>query len=714
MESGRKVYLFFLVPIISVIFLILIVRLYYLQILLHEERMKQIENSFEFTTVRGRRGTIYDKNKTPLAISQPKIDIAVDPKGVVDKVFIAELISKTIGTDRSKTLEILRNDTIKRKKDGKIVPKHFEVLKADAPYEDVAAIKNAVQEARDREFKKSKSIKDSSSEEKKKAEQRVNDLAQITYKEGFKRVYPQGRMLSNVLGFIQKNKAPDEDGPEGLEGIELMYDDQLAGQKKQVKTSRLTKRRVYDDEIDVESEIGDSIKGSDIYLTIDSEIQFIAEEELAKMVDKVQAKWGGVVIMDPASGHILAMANYPGYEPEQYWKYPAEDKRNHAVNDLFEPGSTFKSFSILAVLNENLAKPGEQVSGENGAYRFGKRIVHDSHPCGLMTIRDVVVNSSNIGTIKFADRLSSEQLYNYFTMFGFGQKSGINIPGEAKGKLKNYTTWYPIDKGNLSFGQGLSVNMVQMARAYSAIYNGGVLWKPVLVDKIVGKNDEQIFSPEPKRINFKYKSDKQIIDMLEGVVSDEHGTAKKARIKGVAVGGKTGTSQIYDKNLKKYSSSKSVCSFAGAVPNNNPKFVMIVVINEPKGREFGGTVAAPVFREIASRILPKFDVFVDRNDKDKDKVPEYVATDMTGSVIDFSESEVASSGESDYVKVPDFVKMMPSDAIRIAHGRNLDVVFVGNPSNGKNIIGQSPKSGETVLAGTGVTLYIEEGENENN
>ena len=218
MESGRKVYLFFLVPIISVIFLILIVRLYYLQILLHEERMKQIENSFEFTTVRGRRGTIYDKNKTPLAISQPKIDIAVDPKGVVDKVFIAELISKTIGTDRSKTLEILRNDTIKRKKDGKIVPKHFEVLKADAPYEDVADLKNAVQEARDREFKKSKSIKDSSSEEKKKAEQRVNDLAQITYKEGFKRVYPQGRMLSNVLGFIQKNKAPDEDGPEGLEG----------------------------------------------------------------------------------------------------------------------------------------------------------------------------------------------------------------------------------------------------------------------------------------------------------------------------------------------------------------------------------------------------------------------------------------------------------------------------------------------------------------
>ena len=426
------------------------------------------------------------------------------------------------------------------------------------------------------------------------------------------------------------------------------------------------------------------------------------------MVEKVHAKWGGVVIMEPYSGKILAMANYPTYEPERYREYPIENKRNFAVSDLFEPGSTFKSFSILAVLNENLAKPGELVYGENGSFIFGKKLVRDSHPNQWMTIRDVVVNSSNIGTIKFADRLTNEQLYNYFTMFGFGQKSGINIPGESNKPIRDYKKWYPIDKGNLSFGQGLSVNMVQLARAYAAIYNGGVLWKPVLVDKIVGKNSEKVFIPEPKRINFEYKSDKKIIEMLEGVVSDEHGTAKRARLKGVEVGGKNGTSQIYDPALKKYSWNRVVCSFAGAVPNNDPKFVMVVVIDEPKGKEYGGTVAAPVFKEIAERVLPKFDVFVYKSEKDKEKIPEYITTDMTGSVIELDDSEIASEIGSDYVKIPNFKNVGSNDALAIANDKNLEVVFIGNPINNRKIVGQSPKAGEVVLAGTVVSLDVEE------
>ena len=702
MDTGRKIYLVF-ASFIFLFFLVLIARFYYLQVLLHEERMKKIESSVEFTVVSGKRGTIYDRNGTPLAMSEPKIDIAVDPKGVRDKAFLADIISKSIGLDRDRTISILKKDS------------HFKYLKKDASYEEVEALKNAAREAKNRESKTAKSIKDKEgdSEDKKRAEQRIEDLAKIIYQESYKRIYPQGKLLSNVLGFVQANKNPEEDGPEGLEGIEMRYDEYLAGAKVRIKQNKLTKKRIYEDDIDVEGEIGNTKKGHDIYLTIDSEIQFIAEEELARMMEKVHAKWGGVVIMEPSSGKILAMANYPNYEPERYGKYPAENKRNHAVSDLFEPGSTFKSFSILAVLNENLVKPGELVYGENGSFVFGKRVIHDSHPNQWMTIRDVVVSSSNIGTIKFADRLSNEQLYNYFSMFGFGQKSGINISGEANKPIRDYKKWYPIDKGNLSFGQGLSVNMVQMARAYSAIYNGGVLWEPVLVDKIVGNNFEKVFTPKPKRINYEYKSDKKIIDMLEGVVSDEHGTAKKARLKGVSVGGKTGTSQIYDHVAKKYSWNKVVCSFAGAVPNNDPKVVMIVVIDEPQGREFGGTAAAPVFREIAARILPKFDVFVDKSDKDKDKVPEYVATDMTGSVIDFEASEIESEIASDYVKIPNFRNVGATDALRIASDKNLDVIFVGNPANNKKIVGQSPKAGEVVLTGTVVTLDIEEDKEKN-
>lgn len=701
MDTGRKIYLVFAV-IIFLSFLVVIGRLYYLQVTLHEERVKKMDSSVEYTVVSGKRGTIYDINGNPLAMSEPKVDIAVDPQGISDKNFMAGIISASIGEDNGKVLEILN-------KKG-----HFKYLKKDASYDEVSALKNAVKEAKKKEERIVKSISDKQSEERQKALRRIEDLGNIIYQESYKRVYPQGTLLANVLGFVQANKNPEEDGPEGLEGIERDYDKHLAGSKVKIKRNKLTKKRIYEDEIDIESEIGDTQKGHDIYLTIDSEIQFIAEEELAKMVEKVHAKWGGVVIMEPFSGRILAMANYPTYEPERYGKYPAENKRNHAVSDLFEPGSIFKSFSILAVLNENLVTPGETVFGENGSFVFGKRIIHDSHPNQFMTIRDVIVSSSNIGTIKFADRLSNEQLYNYFTMFGFGQKSGINIPGEANKPIRDYKKWYPVDKGNLSFGQGLSVNMVQMARAYSAIYNGGVLWKPVLVYKIIGNNSEKVFIPEPKRINYEYKSDKKIIDMLAGVVEDEHGTAKKARLKGVHVGGKTGTSQIYDPVAKKYSWNKVVCSFAGAVPNDDPKVVMIVVIDEPQGREFGGTVAAPVFKEIAARILPKFGVFVDKNDKDKSKVSEYVATDMTGSVIDFEASEIESGIASDYVKIPNFQNVGATDAFRIANDKNLDVVFLGNPSAGRKIVGQSPKAGEIVLAGTVVTLDVEEENNDEN
>ena len=707
MDTGRKIYLVFAF-IILVLFFVVIGRFYYLQVVKHADRMDKIENSVEFSVVRGKRGTIYDRNGNPLAMSEVKVNIAVDPAGVVNKEFLADIISENLGMGKKEVLEILKKN---KKKNGR--SNHYEVLKQDVDYGEYKALKNAVNEAKNKESKISKS-EAKGSQEKKQADELLSDLNRIIYEKSFKRVYPQGKLLANVLGFVQANKNPTEEGPEGLEGIELRYDSMLAGAKVQVKQNKLTKKRIYEDDIDIESEIGDSKKGSDIYLTIDSEIQFIAEEELARMVEKVHAKWGGVVIMEPYSGKILAMANYPTYEPERYREYPIENKRNFAVSDLFEPGSTFKSFSILAVLNENLAKPGELVFGENGSFIFGKKLVRDSHPNQWMTIRDVVVNSSNIGTIKFADRLTNEQLYNYFTMFGFGQKSGINIPGESNKPIRDYKKWYPIDKGNLSFGQGLSVNMVQLARAYAAIYNGGVLWKPVLVDKIVGKNSEKVFIPEPKRINFEYKSDKKIIEMLEGVVSDEHGTAKRARLKGVEVGGKTGTSQIYDPALKKYSWNRVVCSFAGAVPNNDPKFVMVVVIDEPKGKEYGGTVAAPVFKEIAERALPKFDVFVYKSEKDKDKIPEYVTTDMTGSVIDLEDSEIASEVGSDYVKIPNFKNVGSNDALAIANDKNLEVVFIGNPINNRKIVGQSPKAGEVVLAGTVVSLDVEEEKNNEN
>ena len=286
MDTGRKIYLFF-AALVFVVFLVVIARFYYLQVFKHEERMYKIENSFDYKVVSGRRGTIYDKDGNPLAMSEYKVDLAIDPAGVKDKEFMADIISSNVGIDRQKVLEILKQD---KKKSGK--PNHYALLKKDAKHDEIKILKNAVKEAGSIESQKLRKIKieddDSDAEKARKNKERsllerhIKDLNLIIYEEGFKRVYPQGKLLANVLGFVQANKKADEknekgvETKEGLDGIELKYDEDLAGKKVWLKQNRLTKKIVYDDDIDIESELGDSRRGKDIYLTIDSEIQFIA------------------------------------------------------------------------------------------------------------------------------------------------------------------------------------------------------------------------------------------------------------------------------------------------------------------------------------------------------------------------------------------------------------------------------------------------------
>jgi membrane peptidoglycan carboxypeptidase len=248
--------------------------------------------------------------------------------------------------------------------------------------------------------------------------------------------------------------------------------------------------------------------------------------------------------------------------------------------------------------------------------------------------------------------------------------------------------------------------MVQMVRAYSALYNGGVLWQPVIVDRIKGFKDgkkiDKIIAPEPKRLTFKYNSDRQVVSMMEGVVTE--GTARRAQLNGVEVGGKTGTAQIYDVKAKKYSWNRVVCSFIGGVPNNNPAFVMMVAINEPQGKEYGGTIAAPVFKAISERILPKFGVFLDKKEKEKAKIPDMIDEDKTGTAIaEESGEESDLVAEGDYVRVPNFVGKDVSEAIKLAGLNSLEVVISGSQLKNK-IAGQYPKVGSTVSAGTVVTL----------
>ncbi len=685
MPRESKLYLFFAV-FISLAFILLIYRAYIIQIIRHEKLQEYSTNDEVVKIIKGKRGTIYDRNGEPLAVSEPKIDIAVDSKNIIEKDEMAVIISKSLKLDIKKVHEILNRNG------------HFYYLLKNAEYDSVKGLKEQKNSVR-KKLKEMKASKEFDKELQDKYLNMLRDFGFIIYLEGYQRTYPQGKMLANVLGFVQKNDDV------GLEGIEMSYDKFLAGQEKKLR--RLTIPSTGESTLEIDKELDES-KSADIHLTIDSRIQFIAEEELAKMMGKTKANWGGVVVMEPSTGKILAMANYPTYEPDKYFKYSPKERRNYTIANLFEPGSTFKVFSILAVLNENLAKPGEMIFGENGRFSFGRRWVRDSHPHEWMTIRDIVINSSNIGTIKLADRLSREQLYDYFTAFGFGTKTKINLPGESFKPIRPAEKWYPIDKGNISFGQGISVNMVQMARAYASIYNGGVLWQPVIVDKIVNPVNEKILFqtvPEPKRINFKFSSDKRMVSMLEGVV--EEGTAKSAMLEGIKAGGKTGTSQIYDFTAKKYSWDNVVCSFIGAVPSNDPAFVIMVVIEQPEGREFGGTVAAPVFKNVAARSLPLYGIYVDKKAKDRSIIPDMPGKDITGIAVEASsEKDEGEAGAMDFIKIPNFMKSDSTKALQTANKAGLDVLFSGDPS--RKIVNQYPAPGEFVPFGTVIMLETEE------
>ncbi|HOW50809.1 MAG TPA: penicillin-binding transpeptidase domain-containing protein [bacterium] len=677
---------------VMIFFLIILYRLYDIQILRHEELDRYSSSSEIIKTIKARRGAIYDRNGEVLAISEPRVDLAVDPNGIKDKRGIAALLASAAGFDAE---EVFR--TLSRKG-------NFRYLKKDVGYETVRAIQQERETAlvRLRELERKRGLDDANEHDRKRLAQLASDLNYVIFVDGFKRIYPQGKLLANVIGWVSQH-----DG-EGLGGLELSFNKHLSG--GEVKIRRLYIPGSGEGALEIEKEMG-ATQAGDLHLTIDAAIQAIAEEELDKMVEKTKAKWGGVVVMDPASGRILAMANNPSFLPEEYRRYPLEKRRNHTVSDLFEPGSTMKVFSILAAMNENLMRPGELVNGHNGVFKFGGRLIHDTHGKGLMTLEEVVVHSSNIGTVQIVDRLSSEKLYDYFGRFGFGKRSGLQLPGESTREVRNYKKWYPIDKANLSFGQGLSVNMVQMVRALSVLYNGGVLWQPTIVDRVIDPvGGRTLFETVPSltRLEFKYTVDKKMIGMMDTVVAK--GTALQAALKGVKVGGKTGTSQKYDPVKKKYSWDEVVCSFVGAVPSDNPKLVMMVVIDEPQGKEYGGTVAAPVFREIARRSLPFFGVYVEKDAKEITPIPEMAAEDMTAPIEGGIEGKEVSA--VDVVVVPQLEGLGVSRAAYAVNQAGLDVVISGASSG--VVKKQSPAAGEIVPYGTAVIIESEEEKEEPN
>jgi cell division protein FtsI/penicillin-binding protein 2 len=405
-----------------------------------------------------------------------------------------------------------------------------------------------------------------------------------------KRCYPNGYLASHLIGFAGLDNS-------GLEGVELSCDRYLKGEPGWAMLLRDARQK----KIDISERMVSPKNGYDVVLTIDEVIQYIAEQELDKAVKTFHAKGASIVVMDPHTGAILALANRPTYDLNGYGSSLKDDRRNRAVCDLFEPGSVFKIVTASAAVQENKVSEGDKFYCENGVYKFLTHVLHDHRPHGWLTFREVIGQSSNIGTSKVAQVLGKDLLYKYIKLFGFGEKTEVDIPGEISGIARAPRFWSKISIVMIPMGQEVGVTALQLVNAVSVIANGGQLMKPFIIKEIRDQYGEPIkeFSPVLIRKVISLETAQRINKILTGVI--EEGTGKLAKLEDFSAAGKTGTGQKLEPNGT-YSHNKFMASFIGFAPAEDPVIAIAVILDEPHPY-YGGVVAAPVFKRVAEDTL---------------------------------------------------------------------------------------------------------------
>ncbi|MBF0396045.1 MAG: penicillin-binding protein 2, partial [Desulfobacterales bacterium] len=377
----------------------------------------------------------------------------------------------------------------------------------------------------------------------------------------------------------------------------FFYNDELKGEEGKLTLFRDALGRGFD----VDSK--ELSHGNNIILTIDRTIQFITELAIEEAVNNCSAKSGIAIVMSPKTGAILALANYPFFNPNTITSVDRHKSRNRAITDPFEPGSVMKIFTASGGLESGLCKPTTTFFCENGAYPIGKHTVKDTHKHGTLNLQEIIKVSSNIGAIKIGETIGNQALYNTLKAFGFGSKTEIDCPGETSGLLYNYKKWARIEAATVAFGQGVSASALQLITAASAIANGGILMKPYLVRAITDKDGRLLktFEPKQKRRVISEQTSKNM-KMIMKTVTEPGGTGTSAAIEGFYVCGKTGTAQKPDETGT-YGRGKYISSFLGFVPMENPELTIFVIIDEPRGQYYASIVAAPAFKKIAQATL---------------------------------------------------------------------------------------------------------------
>jgi cell division protein FtsI (penicillin-binding protein 3) len=417
----------------------------------------------------------------------------------------------------------------------------------------------------------------------------------LTLVSEFKRFYPYRQVAGQVLGFVGLDGA-------GLEGVEKSFDHVLRQTEKKVGQQRDGIRRCLWLRPSAPPEPDES---HGVKLTLDVFLQYLCEVELEKAALQYKAKAAEIVIFDPQTSEVLAMANWPFFDPNLADKKHPGAWRNRVITDSFEPGSTFKVFLVGAALEEGVTKERDRIFCENGKCRLAGHTINDTHPYGWLTIPEVVKYSSNIASSKIALQLGNDRYHRYIQAFGFGAPTGISLPGEVKGLVRSPKKWRPIDLATTGFGQSIGVTALQLNGAIAAIANAGVYSQPLIAKEILSSSGETVesFQPVSLRRVLRDKTANQLSAMMHGVTL-EGGTGVSAVPEGYTAAGKTGTAQLLDPETRRYASNKYTSLFTGFVPAENPRLVITVVVHEPKGAIYGGVVAAPVFRNIAARALP--------------------------------------------------------------------------------------------------------------
>ncbi|MFH1197753.1 MAG: penicillin-binding protein [bacterium] len=513
------------------------------------------------------------------------------------------------------------------------------------------------------------------------------------------RIYPMGTTASHILGYLNSKEV-------GLTGIEKQYENFLKGKEG----SRLEERDVLGRTVEViESLSQPAIPGCRLILTINSNYQRVLEESLREGIKNYGAQSATGIIMDPNTGEILAMADLPDFDPANHQLVDDETRRNRSLTDPYEPGSTMKAFSMSMLIDEGKVRADKVINTENGYYKYHGENIKDSHPFASLTVKDILMQSSNIGMTKLSEEIEPYDFYKYLRDFGFGNKTGLDLPGESGGSVKKPDAFKKSTKARMSFGYELTVTPLQLLTAFCALVNGGSLYKPFLVKEIIDPSGEfsQINEPTLVRRVIDEKTSSIIKEWMVSVV--EEGTGQSANSSIVKIGGKTGTSHKYDIVAKKYSENNFNSSFIGFFPADQPKVVCLILFNSPKTEIFGGKVAAPVFKTVAERIIeldseilkeqPKHESDDDR----KDFITSLNAEQKGNQIKTFNYQNKSESKTppktNNIIKgvMPDLMGVTASKAISLLAGQGLNYEIKGKGKVTWQSIepGTKIKSGET-------------------